>query len=50
MTKFKSSSSSFIVPSIFVIQLIKGPQFLNATGVGLLCTAVLYHLLLKCKM
>ena len=33
MTKYKSSASSVVVPSIFVVHLVHGPQFLNATGV-----------------
>ena len=31
MTKFKSSASSIVVPSIFSIHLVNGAQFLNAT-------------------
>ena len=31
MTKSKSSASSIVVPSIFVIHLINDAQFLNAT-------------------
>ena len=31
MTKSKSSVSSIIVPPIFVIHLVNGAQFLNAT-------------------
>ena len=33
MTKYKSSASSIIVPSIFVIHLMNGAQFLSATCV-----------------
>ena len=33
MTKSKSSASSIVVPSIFVIRLLNGAQFLNATCV-----------------
>ena len=33
MTKSKSSASSIAVPSIFVIHLINGAQFLNVTCV-----------------
>ena len=33
MTKSKSSASSIVVPSIFVIHLANGAQFLNATCV-----------------
>ena len=31
ITKSKSSASSIIVPSLFVVHLINGAQFLNAT-------------------
>ena len=31
MTKFKSSASSIVVPSIFVIHLVNGAQLLNTT-------------------
>ena len=34
MTKSKSSASSIIVPSIFVIHLVNGAQFLNDTYVA----------------
>ena len=34
MTKPKSSASSIVVPSIFVIHLVNGVQFLNATCVA----------------
>ena len=34
MTKSKSSASSIVVPSIFVIHLINGAQFLTATCVA----------------
>ena len=34
MTKSKSSASSIVVPSIFVIHLVNGAQFLNNTGVS----------------
>ena len=40
MTKSKSSALSVVVPSIFIIHLVNVPQFLNATGVGLLCAVV----------
>ena len=41
MTKYKSlTSSSIVVASIFLIHLISGAQFLNATRVGLLCAVV----------
>ena len=31
MTKCKSSASSIVIPSILVIHLVNGAQFLNAT-------------------
>ena len=31
MTKYKYSASSIVVPSIFVIHLVNGAQFLNAS-------------------
>ena len=31
MSKFKCSASFIIIPSIFVIHLVNGAQFLNAT-------------------
>ena len=34
MTKSKSSESSIVVPSIFVIHLVNGAQFLNDTCVA----------------
>ena len=34
MTESKSSASSIFVPSIFVIHLVNGAQFLNATCVA----------------
>ena len=34
MTKFKSSASSIVVSSTFVIHLVNGAQFLNATCVA----------------
>ena len=34
MTKSKSSASSIVVPSIFVIHLVNGAQFLNATCIS----------------
>ena len=37
MTKAKSSASSIVV---FVTHFVNGAQFLNATGVGLLCDIV----------
>ena len=35
MTKSNSSASSIVVPSIFVIHIMKGAQFLNATSAPL---------------
>ena len=35
MTKSISSASSIVVPTIFVIHLVNGAQFLNATCVAL---------------
>ena len=49
MTKSKSSALSIVVPSIFVIHLMNGPQFLNATGVGFLCTVVMISPPQECK-
>ena len=40
MTKSKSSGLSIIIPSIFLIHLVNGTEFLNATWVGTLCTVV----------
>ena len=34
MTKSKSSASSIVIPSIFVIHLVNGAQFLNASCVA----------------
>ena len=34
MTKYKSSASSIIVPSIYVIYLVNGAQFVNASSVA----------------
>ena len=34
MTKSKSSASSTVVPSTFLIHLVNGAQFLNATCVA----------------
>ena len=34
MVKSKSSASSIVVPSIFVIRLVNGVQFLNSTCVA----------------
>ena len=34
MTKSKSLASPIVVPSIFVIHLVNGAQFLNATCVS----------------
>ena len=40
MNNSKSSASSTVVPSIFVMHLMNSGQFLNATGVGLTCAVV----------
>ena len=34
MTKSKSSASPIVAPSIFVIHLVNGAQFLNATCIS----------------
>ena len=49
MTKSKSSASSIVVPSIFVMHLMIGAQFLNATGAGLLCVVAVVLPLTKTK-
>ena len=36
MTKSTYSASSVVAPSIFMIQLVNGAQFLNATEVAIL--------------
>ena len=41
MTKSKSSVSSIVVSSIFVIHLVNGAQFLNATYVAGAATTVI---------
>ena len=41
MTKSKSSAPSTVLPSIFMIHLENGAQFLNAAAVGLLCVVVM---------
>ena len=41
MTKPKSSASCIVLPSIFVIHLINGAQFLNATYVAGAATTVI---------
>ena len=41
MTNCKFSASSIVVSSIFVIHLVKGTQFLNATCVAGAATAVI---------
>ena len=42
MIKCKSSASSFVVPSIFVIQLVNGAEFLNDTcAAGAVVTIIL---------
>ena len=47
MTSSKSSGSSIVVPSIFVIHLVNDAQFLNATGAGLLCAVAMMLTLTK---
>ena len=44
MTKSKSSASSIVVPSIFVIHLVNGAQFLKATSATLSLSIVISHL------
>ena len=46
MTKSKSSASSIIVPSTFVIDLVNGAQFLNTTLVEA-CTLIVISPLTK---
>ena len=41
MTKSKSSASSIIVPSDFVINLVNGAQFSNATCVAVAAVTVI---------
>ena len=41
MTKSKSSASSAVVSSIFVVHLNNGAQFLNATCVAVAITTVI---------
>ena len=45
MTKSKSSASSIAVPSIFLIYLTNGAQFVNATWFGILSAVVTLSLL-----
>ena len=47
MTKSKSSASSIVVPSIFVIHLVNGARFLNATSVTRLWPAIVISPLTK---
>ena len=47
MTKSKSSVSSIVVPSIFVIHLVNGAQFLNATYVSQAAVTVISSLTKK---
>ena len=44
MTKSKSSASSIVVSSIFVIHLVNSAQFLNATCVAGAATTVILSL------
>ena len=41
MTKSKSSASSIVVPSIFVIHLVNGEKFLNVICVAGAATTVI---------
>ena len=41
MTKSKSSASSIVISSIFVVHLVNGAQFLNATCVARAATTVI---------
>ena len=41
MTKYESSASPIVVPSIFVIHLVQSAQFLNATCVAGAATTVI---------
>ena len=41
LTKSKSSASSVVVPSVSVIHLVTGAQFLNATCVSQAAAAVI---------
>ena len=41
MNRSKSSASSIVLPSIVVIHVMNGAQFLNATGVGSLCAVMM---------
>ena len=47
MNKSKSSESYIVAPSIFVMHVMNGAHFLNATGVGLLCGVVMISPLTK---
>ena len=44
MTKSKSSASSIVIPSIFVIQLMNGAQFLSATRASIFPVIVILPL------
>ena len=44
MIKSKSSASSIVVPSIFVIHLVNAAQFLNATGAAIFLAIVILPL------
>ena len=41
MIKSKSSTSSIVIPSLFVINLVNGAQFLNVTCVAGVATIVI---------
>ena len=52
MTKSKFSASFIVAPSIFVIHLVSGAEFLNATCATwcpIIVIIVINYLLLKCK-
>ena len=44
ITKYKSSASSVVVPSIFAIHLVNGAQFLNDTCVAGAAVTVIFPL------
>ena len=49
MTKLKSSASSLVIPSIFVIHLVNDTQFLSATEAALLCAVAMISLFIEIK-
>ena len=50
MTKSKFSATSIVVSSIFVIHLVNGAQFLNATFVAWCPIVVIFVRLVICKI